>query len=238
MPPPPPVPMRLFVLLAVLPALAAPARAQPVAPNTLVVTGEATATAAPDRAVIRLGVQTRAATAAEALRRHEADVAAVLTAVRRFGVADRQIQIEALQLGENYGPNGPEGYVAQRVVAVTTDSLRLVPEMVAAVVSEGANRLDGLTYTLRDPEPVEDRALTDAVGRAREKAERLAAAAGRRLGEVVSVSEQGVVPVQPFEAAGLSDRPVQASVPAQPGAYSAGTTSVRAVVVVQYRLED
>ncbi len=229
--------IRLLAFALVL--LAAPARGQvvapsPLVPGTITVSGEGLISVAPDRAVLRLGVTTRAETAAEALREHEADVARVLTRVRRFGIPDRQIQIEALSIHENYGQDGLDGVVAVRVVTVTTDSLRTVPDLVAAVVSEGANRLDGLTYTLRDAQPAQARALDAAVADARAKAERIAQAAGVALGRVVAVQEGAVqMPFSPGRFAGLA---ASADVEAEPGAYSAGSSEVRARVVVQFEI--
>lgn len=235
--------IRLLTALALVAVASAPSRAQyqpmpavgPPVPGTIGVTGEGTVSVAPDRALVRLGVTTRAGTAAEALRAHEADMARVLTRVRQFGVADRDIQIEGLSLGENYGPNGPDGFVAQRVVTVTTDSLRAVPDLVAAVVSEGANRLDGLVYTVRDARPAEALALDAAVADARAKAERIAGAAGVTLGRVLAVQELDTVVGYPPMPYGRGAE-VEMAVAAEPAAYSAGSNEVRARVAVQFEI--
>ncbi|MDT0633302.1 SIMPL domain-containing protein [Rubrivirga litoralis] len=228
----------LRLLLPALLLAAAAASAQPALDDgAITVSGEGLVSAPPDRAVVRLGVVTEAPTAAEALRQHEDDVARVLARVRSFGIADRQIQIDALQLGQNYGPNGPDGYQATRVVSVTTDSLAAIPDLVASVVESGANRLDGIGYTLSEPGRYRDRALDEAVAQARAKAERLATAAGASLGEVVSIQEQGVGMVPPYRGGAMMDVAVAAvRVEAEPGAYSTGSSQVRAGVVVRYRL--
>ena len=229
----------LAALVAALPlaAVAQPAL-QPVAPNTVTVTGEAFVSAPPDRAVIRLGVLTRGTTAAAALREHEADMARVLGTVRSYGIADRQISVEALNLGDFYGPEGPSGFQAYRIVAVTVDSLAAVPDLVASVVESGANRLEGVAYTLSETAAYRDRALDGAVADARRKAERLAAATGRRLGGALAIQEAGAGLVQPYERVEVQAVSADAAVPTQPGAYSAGSSRVRASVVVQYALAD
>jgi uncharacterized protein YggE len=202
-------------------------------PRTVTVSGDAVVQAAPDRAIVRIGVQTDGQAAEETLERHEADVERVLTTIRRAGIPDRQIEITSLTLGERWVEGGRrDGYTASRVVAVTVDDLREVPEIVAAAVSEGANRLDGLVYTLRDADRYEDQALTEAFERAREKAGRIAAAAGMSVGRVVQVHEQGAMPPQPI----LMRQ--EMAMDASPGAYSAGSTEVRAVVVVSFALDD
>ena len=202
-------------------------------PRTVTVTGDAVVQAAPDRAIVRIGVQTDGQAAEETLERHEADVERVLTTIRRARIPDRQIEITSLTLGERWVEGGRrDGYTASRVVAVTVDDLREVPEIVAAAVSQGANRLDGLVYTLRDADRYEDQALTEAFERAREKAGRIAAAAGMSVGRVVQVHEQGATPPQPI----LMRQ--EMAMNASPGAYSAGSTEVRAAVVVSFALED
>ena len=230
--------MRRLALPALL-LVAASVSAQPVLEtNTITVSGQGLVSAPPDRAVVRLGVLTVAPTAAEALREHEDDVARVLARVRSFGIADRQIQIEALQLGENYDDRregGPNSYRAFRIVSVTTDSLRTVPDLVASVVESGANRVDGVDYTLSEAGRYRDRALDEAVRQARSKAERLATAAGAGLGPVLAIQEQGIGLVQPYRGGALAS--VEAvSLDAEPGAYSTGSSQVQASVVVQYRL--
>ncbi len=211
------------------------------ASRTLTVAGDAVVQAPPDRAIVSFGIETPGQTAEETLRRHEEQVERVLTAVRRFGIADRQIRIEYLALNERYVEEGRrDGLVAVRQVSVTLDDLRRVPDLVATVVSEGANRLNGLVYTLRDADPFEDQALEAAFARAREKAERLARASGASLGEVVAVQEQGVFPPVPYpmplmrQSAAMAD----GAAAGVPGAYSAGEQEVRAAVVVTYELED
>lgn len=230
-------PLVLTLALLVAPLAGAQVVELGLEDGTVTVVGSATVTAPPDRAVVRLGVQTRAASAAEALRQHEGDMARVLTQVRSFGIPDRQIVIEGLHLGENYGPEGPDGYVASRVVAVETDSLAAVPELVASVVEVGANRLDGLFYTLRESGPYQDRALDEAMARARTKAARLATAAGLQLGPVAAVLEQNAGFVQPYPRGGGGyDQVVVEAASAEPAAYSTGATEVRASVVVRFEL--
>jgi uncharacterized protein len=225
----------LLPLLLVLGAL--PAAAQP-APRTLTVAGEGTVAAPPDRAVLSFSVVTEAPTAAAAMERNEEEALRVLTAVRGFGVPDRHIQMLQLMLHENYrGEARPEGYVAVRSVVVTTDSLRQVPDLVATVVSEGANRFEGLQYTVRDFGPLRDRALEEAVRRARERAEVAARAAGVRLGAVVQVLEQGLDYRPPVPIPVRAEAVDVAAASGTPGAFSAGQVEVRAAVAITYEIE-
>lgn len=231
-------------IVALALGLAVPALAQPTRvelappPRTVTVAGDAVVPAPPDRALVTLGVETTGTEPAETLRRHEEDVQRVLTAVRNMGVPDRQIQIQSLSLNERYTNEGVrEGYVASRSVTVTTDDLRQVPDLVATVVGEGANRLYGLSYVLRERARYEDQALTGAFARARAKAEGIAAASGLRLGDVVAVVEQGTQPPPPMPLYRARAESMMAA-DGVGGAYSTGEQEVRAAVVVTYELVD
>jgi uncharacterized protein YggE len=80
-----------------------------------------------------------------------------------------------------------------------------------AAMAAGADRLNGPALVVRDPGAVQDELLADAVAIARRKAERLAAAAGRPLGGVVSMSsdpdEVGYAATRAAFAFGSSEGP-------------------------------
>ena len=234
---------RLLTLAALLAVSLKAASAQPAQdpqldPGTITVAGEGVVSAPPDRAIVRLGVTTAAPTPAEALRQHEGDVARVLARVRSFGIADREIEVAALRLSEDRQRDGPGGYQAVRVIAVTTDSLRAVPDLVASVVGGGANALYDVTYTLRDPSRYRDLALGAAVADARRRAELLARAAGVGLGQVVAIHEQDAGGVRIRGATGFAvPPPASVTIDPEPGAYSTGSSRVSASVVVRYSLE-
>ena len=208
-------------------------------PRTITVAGDALVEAPPDRARVRFGVQTDGTTPEATLEAHEEEVERVLTAVRSMGIPDRQIRLEWVGLNERYNNSGRRsGYTAHRVVTVTLDDLREVPTLVSTVVDRGADQLMGIEYTLRDEDRYEDQALTEAVARAREKAEQVAAAAGARIGGVVAVVEQGVQPPPMPMPMMVRSAGAEMAMDASPGAYSAGSSQVRAAVVVTFELED
>ena len=60
-----------------------------------------------------------------------------------------------------------------------------------AAITDGANTLNGISFELAEPRPVLDQARKAATEDARARAELLAAAAGVKLGRVLSISEGG-----------------------------------------------
>lgn len=83
---------------------------------------------------------------------------------------------------------GPRMHAASCPVAVEVAAER-VGRVLAAAMDLGADAVDGLEYALRDPEPILDELLAEAVEAARHKAERLADAADRPLGGIVAIKE-------------------------------------------------
>ncbi len=85
------------------------------------------------------------------------------------------------------GPAGAEAIGAVRVRAAATRA----GDVAQAAMAAGADRLHGPRFEYDDADGVRRELLAEAVADARGKAERLAAAAGRRLGAVRQMQESG-----------------------------------------------
>lgn len=186
-------PLAPFALIL---ALASPPMAALAADATLItVTGEHTAQAAPDLATVDMGVTTEGPSAAEALAANSGAVKAIMDRLAAAGVEGRDIQTSNLSLSPNWTstPDGAgsviSGYVAMNMLSVRVRDLTKLGTVLDAVVTDGANTLNGITFGLQDPKPVMTAARKDAVADARARAEELAAAAGVTLGRLVSITE-------------------------------------------------
>ena len=226
--------MRLAALLGLSVALAASTLAQP-ATRTLVVEGIAEVDAPPDLATIAFVVETRGRDAEAVFLEHEQEAAAVLLAVRRFRIPDRLIQIQFVNYdGTTDRPRAIRSYRVQ------TDSLRIVPDLVAAIVMAGADRVQEVRYGVSDPERHADAALAAAADRALSKARRLAEQMGVRLGPVRAILESGLTasdPQVPIRAGRTAETSYYVDgVRIEGGAYATGTQTVSARVVVEYDL--
>lgn len=201
-------------------AIAVPATAQttPVQAITgtrldVVATGEVRRV--PDIATINAGVVTQAPTASDAIRQNAARMGSVRNALRRAGIADRDIQTSQISLNPEYryGENQPPrlvGYQASNQVSVRFRDIAKTGEILDALVGEGANQINGPSLSIDRPEAALDEARTLAVANARSRAELYARTLGMRIKRVLSVSEPGIihmppVPVMRMEAAGAQD---------------------------------
>lgn len=174
----------------------------------ITVTGEGMVQASPDMATISLGVETEAATAAEAMDENSAALSGVMETLSAAGIAPRDIQTSGLNLSpvyEEYREGAPadgprvRAFRAQNTVTVRVRALDQLGGVLDAAVGSGANTLYGLGFGLQDPQPKMDEARAAAVADARRKAELYAQAAGVTLGPVAAISEQGGMPVPMME---------------------------------------
>lgn len=174
----------------------------PVDGTLLEVTAEGASTRTPDLAVIQAGVVTQAASAGDAMRQNSTRMATVLAALRRAGVAERDIQTASVALSPQYryAQNEPPvitGYQASNQVTVRFRDVAKSGAILDALVKEGANNISGPNLTIEKPEAALDEARTAAVATARARAELYAKAAGLRVDRILSISEGSVVPAPP-----------------------------------------
>lgn len=151
---------------------------------------------APDMAVINFAVVTEAPTAAEAMRQNAAQMNQVMAALRRGGIAERDVQTSGLNLSAQYDyqqnePPRLRGYQASNQVTVTINDLDRVGETADAVVAAGVNQIGGISFGLEDPTAAENRARQLAVRNLQAKAALYADALGVSLGGIRSLTEGG-----------------------------------------------
>jgi uncharacterized protein len=204
--------------------------------TTLDVSAEGHTTRVPDLATVRAGVVTAAPTAAAALADNARATGRVLARLRAAGVAERDIQTARVALEPQYREvegRAPaiSGYQAVNTLAVRFRDVGRAGPVLDALVAEGANQVSGPDFSLADPDAALDEARTDAVRRARARADLYARAAGLRVGRIVSIEEggenDGGRPPVVFARMAAADRTQVA----------AGETEVTATVKVRFELE-
>ena len=190
-------------------------------------TGEARVT--PDRAHIMVGVQTRAATAAQAGADNARKTRAVIDAVKARGIPAEQIATSEYNLYPEYdhreppreGPTTPRviGYVANNTVRVEVRRLDQVGGIIDAALAAGANMVNTIQFFASNVDVARHAALAEAVTRARSDADALAKAAGGSLGQLLELNTQSP-PVRPMFNTRLAEARVGAAdvqTPIEPG---------------------
>lgn len=262
--------MRKFLFLAWLAAASAvavvPAAAQPapttaiapLGPNSalLSLTAEGQSRRTPDLAIFSAGVVTQGRTAAEAMSENSRRMDAVIAALRRAGVAERDIQTSAISLQPRYSnpdrdammraretrepyvppaqPQAPTiiGYEAHNNVQVRVRRLGEMGRIIDTLIEAGANQVNGPSFTMDEPSAALDEARAEAVAIARQRAEIYARAAGMRVVRILSISEGGgYYPVQQMFGESRMAAPAPPPPPIAPGELTLGVS-----VSVQFEL--
>ena len=181
--------------------------------DTLTVTGLGTVDAVPDEANFSFGVESRARTAQAALAANATAMDKLIAALRQAGARDIATQwVNVYPVSQEDGTI--DGYSASNSVSATIGVGR-AGALIDAAAGAGANQISGPGMSSSDAEKLYRDALADAVKDARERAEVLAKAAGRTLGEITAIVEgTGQVPVPYAERAALD---AAVSTPVIPG---------------------
>ena len=163
----------------------------------VVATGEVTRV--PDIARISTGVVTLAPTATAAIAQNAQQMAAVRAALKRAGIADRDIQTSSINLHPEYrhAENRTPvltGYRAGNEVTVRFRDIANTGRIIDALVAQGANQINGPMLSIDKPEQALDEARMAALKAARARADLYAQAMGRRVKRILSVSEAGGQP--------------------------------------------
>ncbi|WP_338118443.1 SIMPL domain-containing protein [Streptomyces coryli] len=216
-----------------------PAAAVAAAPDpaTISVTGNGSASQAPDLAVLSAGVETRGDTAEKA---EDAMVKAsnkVLDAIRAAGVEKKDVQTQGLSLRAVYeekdGKSTVVGYEAGQTFTVKVRDIDSAGDVAQAVTDAGgdAARVHGISFDVADRDDLNADARADAYRDARAKARQYAKLSGHKLGRLVSLKEGGGGGTpQPVAMAAPEASDAQLEVPA-------GELTADVSVNAEYRLD-
>lgn len=254
----------LVLLVAPLPAIAQGLTVTPtIGPNAtlLNVTAEGHSRRTPDLALFNAGVVTQGVTAAEALSTNSARMERVVAALKRAGIEDRDLQTAAVSLQPRY--SNPErdaqirarelrqtyvppaeteapriiGYEARNTLQIRVRRLERMGRIMDTLVSEGANQIDGPSFTVDDQRAALDEARVQAMANARARAELYARAAGLKVARILSITEGGgYFPVSRDIVVTASMAGPPAPPPPPPPPIAAGELALGVSVSVQFEL--
>ena len=174
-----------------LPDLAGAQEPDP-ATDTLTVTGVGTVTAVPDEAQMSFGVETRRQTAQAAVSANADAMEKVIAALRQADA--RKIATQWVSIYPYTSEDGSlQGYVASNSVSAVSD-VEDAAALIDAAAAAGANQVSGPGLSSSNAEALYRQALAKSVDEARAKADVLAKAAGRTVGEITAIVESGAQP--------------------------------------------
>jgi|GEM_PF-3037628 len=162
-------------------------------PNTVTVVGSGQVNAAPDEALLSLGVSATRQTASGALNAAAAEMTRLTSALRSQGVADKDMQTSSISIGQTTSccPTAVNGYTGSSSVTVIIHHLANVGSIEVAAVGAVGNdlQLSGVSLTLSDDSSQLRAARIAAMADARSRGTQWATQTGRKLGSILAVSE-------------------------------------------------
>lgn len=231
------------------------------APHDINVSGEGRAYAKPDVAVVSFGAHTEAPKSQDAVAQNNKIMNAVIAAVKKLGVADKDIQTTSYNLQPLYDYGYPEpvpmnsardslsasagvaypapakgrvfrGYALDQQVQVKIRNFDNINAIMDAATSNGANMVGQLYFTVDDMEKVKSEAREKAIAQAKEKAKSIFSAGGLRGAKLVNISEgHGYIPYGMGGAVALEKAPDAAPAPR----IEPGQQEINITVTLTYR---
>ena len=202
--------------------------------HTVSVYGAGDVSVAPDVADVVLGVSIQKPTVAGAQSAAATAMAAVVAAVKKDGVDDKDIVTINLSLSPVYDYNNGSsprlvGQQFTNTVRVTVRNLKSVATVVDDAIAAGATTVQGISFRLNDPKMAQSQARALAMADARAKADALTAAAGVSIKGVAAITES-TVQTTPVSYSNVAlDAAAKVSTPIQ-----TGTTDIVVQVSVTY----
>ena len=156
------------------------------------VSGEAMVSVVPDRILITVGASTRHLDLAIAKAENDAIMKRTMAALTALGLTARDIQTDGISIQQRWSPDGEKllGYSVGNMMVVTVDRTARVEPVISAALASGINYLAGVDFQTKDLKQYREQARELAVRAAREKADKMAAALGEKVGRTRQVSEQ------------------------------------------------
>jgi len=149
-----------LMLPAAVMAQSAPTTVEPLVPaagTVLDINAQGKTSRVPDLATIRAGVVSQAPTAAAALGDNAQRMTRVLAALRKAGIAERDVATSTVGLSPQYryADNQPPvitGYQATNTVTIRFRDVAKAGGILDALVAVGANQIDGPNLSIDKPE--------------------------------------------------------------------------------------
>lgn len=177
--------------------------------RTVTVTAEGQTTATPDLAEVTFSVVSTGQNPQTLESNNTQTMNAALQFLASQDIATSDIATTGYDLEPAYNydnmtqRNYITGYTLTQTVTVKIHDLSNVATVLGGLTPLGVNQVGSVDFTFNDPNEYLAAARADAMNQAELKAQQLAEEAGTSLGEVVSISENGIIP-QPYPVYNMS----------------------------------
>jgi len=194
-------------------------------PQGITVSGEGKVSGVPDTAVLSLGVSSVKSTVKDARDEAAGTMQNVINAIKGDGVAEKDVQTTQYDISPEYDypQNGSPkltGYRVTNTVTVKVRDVNNTSKVLDDVTAAGGDivQVQGISFTIDNPETLQDQARGNAVNDAKARAQRIADTAGVKLGAPISISEgTNVQPMPVYAGAAAKSELAAPSTPIETG---------------------
>lgn len=163
----------------------------------LIIVGNATVGLPADTASIELGTTTKDTTVEAAQQQSDEIIGKVLIALKGLGIEEKDIVTSNYSVYtevpyEEYGSirKADPVYNVNNMLNIRVRNLENIGKVIDAATKAGVNQIYGLTFSSSEEKEANKKALELAVEDARSKAEVLAKASGKTLGDIIQIESQ------------------------------------------------
>ena len=209
--------------------------------RTISVDGTSVIKAMPDRATVNISIESTAKDAKEAsaqnaivMNKIQKDIIAL--AITKDNIKTTNYNLYPLYNRKDNGRQEITGYSVSNQITVTVDNIDIVGNVIDTAINAGANSVNSVEFSLKDPQSYKDKVLVQAINDAKRKADIIAKTLGKNVVNVVSVnSNNSYIEARTFNsmmyAKAADSAAVGASSPIQ-----AGDISVKANVSIVFEI--
>jgi uncharacterized protein len=237
---------------------------QPSSFRSFSVTGDGKVTAIPDVAEFSFQVITEGGKDVASLQAKNTDAAnKAIAFVKSKGVEDKDIKTQYYNVDPRYqtyncrsipityDPSGAAtsdvqpcppasivGYTITQSVDVKVRDFSKIGDIMGGVVTNGANQIGSLSFTVDDPTKVQDEARADAIAKAKVRAELVAQAGGFKLGRLLGIQDDSGYRNLSYDsyAVGMGGGAMKSAAAPSP-VVEPGSQEVNVSVTLQYEIQ-
>nr|WP_299240872.1 SIMPL domain-containing protein [uncultured Halomonas sp.] len=180
---------------------------------------------------------------AEARKRLEKRTGELIRTLEQEGLKANAITAGSLSVRPDYvhrqvkKDEPPETLVRtqlERPISLRIENLEGLPAILDALTEAGVDALDGVTYDLKDRDAATDKTLTQALQKARHKAQLMASTLGVELGQVLNIQETNAPVFAPRMMAMSAEAKQGGGAPE----YRSGEITIDAGVSVEWEIKN
>lgn len=205
------------------------------------VNGEGKASAVPDVAILKVGVEAQALKVADAQSQAQGAMDKIMAALKSNGIAEKDIQTSSFSIYKvtKWDNTKQEeivtGYRVTNMVTVKIRDVNNAGTVIDAVANGGGDltRIDSISFTIDNPATFKEQARKKAVDDAAAKAKQLADSTGVKLGKPMYITESSYVPSTIYRDSAVKAEAVSGSATTS---ISAGELEVTVSVQIAYEI--